>query len=97
MVARACEKIMVMYAGKIVETGPVEEVLKNPKHPYTKSLLNSFPKMDHSRSIPLISIGGSPPDPKKIPVGCSFKDRCPLRTSKCEKEPKGPVACWKFQ
>lgn len=95
VIARTCERVLVMYAGKIVEQGLLNEILKYPKHPYTKLLLSSLPKIDEPRSSPLISIEGSPPDLKVLPKGCAFKDRCPFRALKCEEEPKGPIACWR--
>ena len=72
-----------MYAGNIVETGPVSEVFANPKHPYTKGLLNSVP-VDAVRGDELKSIGGSPPDLASIPKGCVYQARCPLAREICE-------------
>ncbi len=96
-ISSICEKVLVMYAGKIVESGSVEEVLKAPKHPYTRMLLNSVPRLDHPKNKPLESIEGSPPNLLTLPKGCSFKDRCPFVALKCQKEPPGPIACWRAQ
>lgn len=97
VIARACERVLVMYAGKIVEQGFVRDVLSSPKHPYTKLLLESLPRLDQPRSTPLVTIEGTPPDLKILPLGCAFKDRCPYRAVKCDVEPIGPVACWRVQ
>lgn len=95
VIAKSCERVLVMYAGKIVEQGLVDEVLKKPKHPYTKLLLDSLPRLDQLKTVPLVTIEGTPPDLKILPQGCSFKERCPFRAIKCEEEPKGQVACWR--
>jgi oligopeptide transport system ATP-binding protein len=71
-----------MYAGNIVETGPVTEVFANPRHPYTKGLLNSVP-VNARRGDDLKSIGGSPPDLHAIPEGCVYQARCPLAREIC--------------
>lgn len=97
VIARVCETVLVMYAGKIVERGSVQEILNSPKHPYTRMLLNSLPRLDRPRSEPLQSIEGSLPDLSQELRGCSFKTRCPFAAIKCEKEPTGRVACWRVQ
>ena len=94
VVASSCERVLVMYAGKIVESGPVAEVLANPKHPYTQMLLASLP-WNHSRGEPLQGIDGAPPNLLILPQGCAFKERCPYAALKCLQEPTGPVACWR--
>jgi peptide/nickel transport system ATP-binding protein len=86
-----------MYAGKIIESGPVQEVLKNPRHPYTQMLLNAIVHSDLSRSEPLQVIAGSPPNLLNPPTGCAFKERCPFAALKCNQEPPGPIACWRVQ
>ena len=83
LVAEEADRVAVMYAGNIVETGPVSEVFENPKHPYTKGLLNSVP-VDAVRGDELKSIGGSPPDLASIPKGCVYQARCPLAREVCE-------------
>jgi oligopeptide/dipeptide ABC transporter ATP-binding protein len=95
VIARVCETVLVMYAGKIVERGDVREILERPKHPYTRMLLNSLPTLEHPKSKPLQSIEGTLPDLSKNLQGCSFKPRCPFAAIKCEKEPTGRVACWR--
>ncbi|WP_336774789.1 ABC transporter ATP-binding protein [Paenibacillus sp. MMO-58] len=76
VVADICDRVIVMYAGKVVETGTKWEIFKNPKHPYTKGLLRSVPRLDQKKDEPLIPIFGTPPDLIKPPVGCSFCARC---------------------
>jgi oligopeptide transport system ATP-binding protein len=95
VVSAVCERVLVMYAGKIVESGRVDEVLKSPRHPYTQMLLNSLPRLGQSRSEPLMAIGGSPPNLFVLPNGCAFKERCPHAAIKCNQEPQGTVACWR--
>ncbi|MDF2824586.1 MAG: peptide transporter ATPase [Mycobacterium sp.] len=82
LVAEEADRVAVMYAGNIVETGPVAEVFADPRHPYTKGLLNSVP-VDAVRGEVLKSIGGSPPDLHSIPKGCVYQDRCSLARELC--------------
>ncbi|MDT5077319.1 MAG: peptide/nickel transport system ATP-binding protein [Mycobacterium sp.] len=82
LVAEEADRVAVMYAGNIVETGLVAEVFANPKHPYTKGLLNSVP-VDAERGAELKSIGGAPPDLHAIPEGCVYEARCPLASELC--------------
>lgn len=95
VIASVCKRVLIMYAGKIVESGTVEEVLYSPKHPYTQMLLNSLPRLDRPRSELLKPIEGSPPNLFSLPRGCAFKDRCPYAALKCNEEPPGPIACWR--
>ncbi|MBH5320554.1 ABC transporter ATP-binding protein [Paenibacillus sp. GSMTC-2017] len=76
VVADACDRVIVMYAGRIVETGTKWEIFKNPQHPYTRGLLRSLPRLDQRKDEPLIPIPGTPPDLIKPPAGCSFCARC---------------------
>ncbi|MBW4084951.1 ABC transporter ATP-binding protein [Paenibacillus sp. S150] len=86
LVARFAQKVAVMYAGKIVEYGTVQEIFANPQHPYTQSLLNTIPRADGLKRKRLLQIEGFPPD-MRLPIqGCSFKDRCPAATALCGKE-----------
>ncbi|MBL8569480.1 MAG: ABC transporter ATP-binding protein [Phreatobacter sp.] len=99
--ASLCNRIAVMYAGRIVETGPVREVFRNPAHPYTRALLAAIPKLG-SRGRRLVAIPGQPPSLIDPPAGCRFAARCPLKVAACEAYPQtsavGPdhsVACWR--
>ena len=82
LVAEEADRVAVMYAGNVVETGSVAEVFANPKHPYTKGLLNSVP-VNAERGAHLKSIGGAPPDLHSIPEGCVYQGRCPLVSDLC--------------
>jgi peptide/nickel transport system ATP-binding protein len=81
LVAQFADTIGVMYAGKLVEVGPVEEVFSDPKHPYTKLLIRSLPSLQEKREF--LGIPGLPPQLIDLPVGCAFADRCPSRFEKC--------------
>ncbi|SDW28808.1 ABC transporter ATP-binding protein [Paenibacillus sp. CF384] len=76
IVADMCDRVVVMYAGKVVETGTKQEIFKNPQHPYTRGLLRSLPRLDHDKNEPLIPIVGTPPDMSSPPTGCAFCARC---------------------
>ncbi|MFI8568666.1 ABC transporter ATP-binding protein [Rhodococcus sp. NPDC078407] len=82
LVAEEADRVAIMYAGNIVETGPVSEVFGEPRHPYTKGLLDSVP-VHAVRGEDLKSIGGTPPDLHSIPDGCVYQARCPLATEIC--------------
>jgi oligopeptide transport system ATP-binding protein len=82
LVAEEADRVAVMYAGTIVESGSVAEVFADPKHPYTKGLLDSVP-VNAERGAELKSIGGSPPDLHSIPEGCVYQARCPLAREIC--------------
>ena len=82
LVAEEADRVAVMYAGNIVETGLVSEVFANPRHPYTKGLLDSVP-VNAVRGEELKSIGGAPPDLHSIPQGCAYQARCPLAQDVC--------------
>ncbi len=105
VVAGTCQRVLVMYAGKIVETGPTEDIFANPKHPYTWSLLRSIPRLDAETHEPLRPIEGLPPDLIDRPTGCSFHPRCAFRIERCSRDtpeltPVGPTqlaACWVTQ
>jgi oligopeptide transport system ATP-binding protein len=95
--AAVTNRILVFYAGKIVEEGPVREILVRPRHPYTQMLLRSIPHLDRPRSDRLETIPGSPPQLMTLPKGCAFRERCPLASPICQKEPPfiGSAACWR--
>lgn len=76
VVADVCDRVIVMYAGKVVESGTKWEIFKNPQHPYTRGLLRSVPRLDQKKDEPLVPIYGMPPDLIKPPTGCSFCARC---------------------
>ena len=86
VMASTCTKVAVMYGGIIVEEGTTEEIFNSPKHPYTKSLLESIPDINKSRHTRLTTIEGTPPSLSKIPKGCPFADRCKYKLEKCENE-----------
>lgn len=96
IVPKICEKIFVMYAGKIVESGLIKEVLRNPKHPYTQALLNAIPILGKDEDSPLALIPGCPPVMRSLPKGCAFHPRCPHAMRICaEREPTSSIsACW---
>ena len=101
VVARMCDRVAVMYAGRIVETGPVREIFDNPVHPYTQALIASVPKL-RDKAKRLRAIEGQPPALSDLPVGCRFADRCPHAEPRClEKYPEAvnvgeshTASCW---
>jgi oligopeptide/dipeptide ABC transporter ATP-binding protein len=102
VVAGLADRVLVMYAGFIVESGEVEEIYANPRHPYTFALLRSLPRMDGNVGEHLDSIEGLPPDLIKLPVGCPFAARCYFVKEICwkenppltEVEHDHKIACW---
>jgi oligopeptide/dipeptide ABC transporter ATP-binding protein len=78
-VAELCDRILVMYAGRIVESGPTVAVFEKPLHPYTQALLSAIPPLGGGAPPRFEALGGSPPDPARWPTGCRFHPRCPLR------------------
>ncbi len=85
-VAGLADRVMVMYAGRIVETGPVEEIFAKPQHPYTEGLLRSTPRLDEARDAALVGIPGQPPDLMDLPSGCAFRTRCSYAYARCTSE-----------
>ena len=83
VVANACHRVLVMYAGKIVERADVESLFSNPRHPYTQGLLESVPRWDSEKRDSLRAIVGQPPHLVDLPKGCSFYDRCEYREDGC--------------
>lgn len=100
IIAKMCDRVAVMYAGKIVEQGPVREIFLRPQHPYTQALISSIPKIG-SRD-PLYAIPGQPPDLAALPPGCAFHPRCQKAFERCQvDEPVDTIlgdrhraACW---
>ena len=86
IVARVCQRVAIMYAGKIVEEGRTEEIFANPRHPYTRDLLGAMPRLSRSRVIPLVAIDGRPPDLSEPIVGCAYAPRCQLAEARCHAE-----------
>jgi oligopeptide/dipeptide ABC transporter ATP-binding protein len=82
VVAELCDRVAVMYAGRVVETGTTDELLARPAHPYTRALLRAAPSLDRGRE-PLVGIPGRPPDPRSFPPGCRFADRCEFARDDC--------------
>jgi peptide/nickel transport system ATP-binding protein len=100
VIAETCDRVAVMYAGRIVELGPVHEVIHRPAHPYSRGLMGSIPAMDEDRER-LLQIDGAMPRLNAIPRGCAFNPRCPqvhdrCRTERPELMPAGATqaACW---
>ena len=85
VVANLADRVAVMYAGKIVETGTAEDIFYRPKHPYTQALLKSLPTVETSREEKLVSIAGTPPDLFMPPKGCEFASRCEHCIKVCKK------------
>ena len=102
VVARMCDRVAVMYAGRVVECGPVAEVFDNPQHPYTQALIASVPKMT-GKTGRLYTIDGQPPSMMDLPPGCRFAARCALAEPRCLETypPNVPVGvehtadCWR--
>ncbi|MGN7399417.1 ABC transporter ATP-binding protein [Cytobacillus praedii] len=99
--AEMADRIIIMYAGKVMEIADTKDIFDQPLHPYSKGLLESVPKMNGERGVPLKSIKGSIPSLNEIPSGCRFSPRCPFATDKCHTEEpllemRGDrqVACW---
>ncbi len=86
VLAETCDRIAVMYAGRIVETGPVHAVFDSPQHPYTKRLLATLPVIGGVRGL-AAPIPGGPPDPGDLPEGCRFRPRCPYAAERCVEDP----------
>jgi oligopeptide/dipeptide ABC transporter ATP-binding protein len=102
VISSLCTNVMVMYAGRVVESGPTRQVFDHPEHPYTWSLLRSVPRVDERRHERLISIQGMPPDLSRLPSGCKFHPRCQFKVERCLREepplaevsPGQEARCW---
>jgi oligopeptide/dipeptide ABC transporter ATP-binding protein len=105
IVARYADRVNVMYAGRIIESGTADDIYYNPRHPYTLALLKSVPRMDQPRKGKLDPVQGQPPDLTRIGVDCSFRPRCGFAIERCAKAPdlekvnvEGHIAaCWQAQ
>ena len=86
LVASLCQRIVVMYAGRIVEEGDKDQIFYDPQHPYTWGLLGSIARLDRPRPRRLTAIAGQPPSMINRPAGCSFRPRCPQAFDRCKAE-----------
>jgi oligopeptide/dipeptide ABC transporter ATP-binding protein len=101
IVARMCDTVAVMYAGRLIEYGPVRRIFDQPTHPYTRALLESIPRLTDTDAR-LTAIDGQPPDPAALPGGCAFHPRCPKALDRCRSEAppnyaiaaQHTAACW---
>ncbi len=87
VVAETADRIIVMYAGEVVETGSVDDIFYRPQHPYTRGLLASVPRLDRASDDELQAIPGNPPNLLDLPSGCHFRDRCGEASEQCGKRP----------
>ncbi|HNR22734.1 MAG TPA: ABC transporter ATP-binding protein [Steroidobacteraceae bacterium] len=96
VIARLADRILVMYAGRVVEEGTAAALVAAPRHPYTAALLECLPRLDDPPGAPWQAIPGQPPDPRALPAGCAFHPRCPRAAERCRvRQPQldGGVAC----
>ncbi len=77
------DRVSIFYAGRVVESGPRDELLRHPRHPYTRALLDALPHPEAARDTPLVAIKGTPPTPQQIPAGCPYHPRCPYAIEVC--------------
>jgi oligopeptide/dipeptide ABC transporter ATP-binding protein len=84
VVRHVCERTMVMYLGRIVESGPTEQLFSDPRHPYTRALIMAVPRLAPGRRSSVPALLGDPPSPIRLPSGCRFRPRCPLAQDICE-------------
>ena len=94
VVSEMARRVMVMYTGKLIEIAPTRDIFREPKHPYTKGLLQSIPRVGTGRKEPLRAIAGTVPDFLKLPTGCTFHPRCPISEASCSTAfpPLNPIA-----
>ena len=86
VVAGLCDRVLVMYGGRIVEDAPVRQIFYEPQHPYTQGLLRSTPRLDEAKAEELRTIPGQPPNLQRLPPGCAFSERCAWRMERCRIE-----------
>jgi len=84
VIAETCESVVVMYAGKVVESGTIFDIFDHPTHPYTRGLLESIPRLNHERKVKLATIEGMVPGLQDLPDGCRFENRCPYKSELCD-------------
>ena len=103
VVAETADDVLVLYAGKAVEYGSIEDIFERPKHPYTQGLLNSIPRLDEDVEL-LNTIEGTVPAPDAMPSGCRFAPRCPYGNPRCMTEKPGVyhaenslVSCFRYE
>jgi oligopeptide transport system ATP-binding protein len=103
VVSEICDRVIVMYAGEIIESAPVDELFDNPRHPYTNGLLRSVPKLGPTVKNRIDPIEGVPPNLIALPAGCRFGPRCPRRFDPCKNDPPlkevashHACACWLY-
>ena len=83
VVRHLCDRVAVMYLGRIVEVARTEELFANPRHPYTQGLLQAIPRLEPGRASEAVAVEGDPPSPLNLPTGCRFHPRCPLSQPVC--------------
>jgi oligopeptide/dipeptide ABC transporter ATP-binding protein len=87
VVARYADRVNVMYAGRVVESAPTDELFRNPRHPYTLGLTASVPRLDTPKDAGLVPIRGQAPDLARLPAGCAYAPRCPMAEEACRAAP----------
>jgi oligopeptide/dipeptide ABC transporter ATP-binding protein len=99
-----CDRVIVMYAGRMVESAPCEAFYQQPCHPYSQGLLGSIPHLQSQAKSPLKAIPGFVPTFADMPAGCRFNNRCPHKQTQCEQQPlltavnqQRQVACWRWR
>jgi peptide/nickel transport system ATP-binding protein len=88
VIAETCDRVAVMYAGRIIEQGDVKTIFTNPAHPYTKALISAIPRIEKGRKKKIFFIGGTPPNLRQPPTGCRFQPRCPYARDLCGTDPR---------
>lgn len=107
LIRQMCDRTSVMYLGKVAESGPTEQLIKDPKHPYARALLDAVPVPDPSSRLTKPQLDDEAPDPVDLPEGCNFRPRCEYATEECREEPAADTwtspdgsrcaACWRVE